>query len=169
MLILPALFLLQAAPEPPIILAKDLPSIPGPVAEYPDPAADPLERGMDMQIRRSARRGPSIPAVAFPKGSFRLEDAIKEASGRKAYRAEIPPGGTLHVRLKGLHPAWFVVKPMNKWGHLEKGMLRNVIPTGNPEATVTNPGEKPMEVFFVVDSTVVDARSEAFTLTVTAS
>ena len=169
--VLTALMLLQAPAPPalPAYQAKDLPPAPGPVAQYPDPAQGPGASAFDLQIRRGARQGPSIPAVAVPKGSLILEDVLRDPSGRKAYRIQAPPKATIHVRLKGPHAAWFVVMAMNKWGKLEPGMLQNIIPTGNPEASFKNPADAEKEVYFVVDTTEVDARGETFTLTVTVS
>jgi hypothetical protein len=56
---------------------------------------------------------------------------------------------------------------VNRWGDLETGMLQNLIPTGNPEATFRNPRAEPATLFVVVDTTEMGMQGEAFKLTFT--
>ena len=173
LLVAPLLTGQTATPELRKMLGKDLQSVPGPFVDrycqspgYQDPAADPSNSPIQMQIRDGARRGPSIPAVALPEGPLTVSDTIGSIAGWKAYRVEVPPGAKVHVRLHSNHEAWFLVRTVNKMGSLEEGMLRNLIPTGNPEATYTNPKKEPNTIFFVVDTTEMDVGSEPFTLRV---
>ena len=164
LLLLPAM---QApAPVLPKVDAKKLPGVPGPlVPRYPDPARGPGTTRMDLMIRGKARRGVNIPAVALPPGSCELSDQISDASGWKAYRVEVPPHGGFKVRLHGTHEGWFLVKVLDKWGRLGAGMLQNRIPTGNPEASYTNPTGAPSTVYIVVDTTETNLQGESYTLT----
>ena len=119
-----------------------------------------------MQMRESARRGPSIPAVALPAGSVAVADTVGSVAGWKAYRIEVPPGVKVHARIHAVHEAWFTVRAVNRLGALEKGMLQNLILTGNPEASYTNPKAEANTIFFVVDTTEPDVSSEPYTLAV---
>ena len=156
------------AQELPVVDAKSLPGVPGPlVPHYPDPSRGAGSTGMDAVLRARARRGVNIPAAALPPGSLRVKDRIPDTSGWRAYRIEVPAGGGFKVRLHGPHEAWFVVKVLNRWGTLEEGMLQNRIPTGNPEASYRNPKGAPNTVYIVVDTTENHATGEEYTLTVT--
>ena len=88
-------------------------------------------------------------------------------AGWKAYRVDVPAKGAIHVRLRGEHEAWFRVGTVNQWGVLEKGMLQNVIPTGNPEASYKNPKDETVSIFFIVDTTELNVQGETYTLEVT--
>lgn len=154
------------APPPPEVEGKTLASVPGPLTDrYPDPARDPAYRGLDVQIRRQARRTSSIPGVAVPSLPLAVRDRIADPAGWRAYRVEVPPKAAVHARITSVHEGWFLVRTVNKWGNLEEGMLQNLIPTGNPEATFRNPKDKATTVFFVVDTREMGAQGEAFTLT----
>jgi len=60
-----------------------------------------------------------------------------------------------------------MVRCVNRMGQLEKGMLQNMIPTGNPEASFINEGTEAKTVYFVVDTTMYLNGSEPYTLTFT--
>ena len=149
--------------------ASKLPNIPGPsTTRMVDPAQDLNFTGIDATIRSQSRNTGSIqPAVALPQGSLKVKDKVVGVSGWKAYRVEVPAGGFIHMRLRGLHEAWFVVRTVNKWGTLEEGMLQNVIQTGNPEARYTNPTKGTKTIYFVVDTTELNTVGEEYTLEVT--
>ncbi|HET6330134.1 MAG TPA: hypothetical protein VFF76_05030 [Holophagaceae bacterium] len=155
------------------IAGKDLATVPGPFVDrfcsvpgYRDPAAGPGNSSIQMQIRESARRGPSIPARALPDGPVAVKDIVGSAAGWKAYQVRVPAGAKVHARVHSAHDAWFVVRTVNRMGALEEGMLRNLIGTGNPEATYTNPKKETNTIFFVVDTTEIDVNSEPYTLAV---
>lgn len=151
--------------------ASKLPNITGPSTKrMSDPARGLGFTGLDARIRTQARRAGTIqPAVALPPGSLMVKDKVADVSGWKAYRVEVPAGGSIHMRLKGLHQGWFLVRTVNKWGMLEEGMLQNEIKTGNPEARYTNPTREAKTVFFVVDTTELNTQGEEYTLEVTTS
>lgn len=151
--------------------ASKLPNIPGPsTTQMTDPARGLGFSGMDARIRTQARRAGTIqPAVALPPGQLKVRDKVSDASGWKAYRVEVPPYGSIHFRLRGLHEGWFVVRTVNKWGIMEEGMLQNLINTGNPEASYTNPSKSIKSIYFVVDTTELNMAGEDYTLEVTTS
>ena len=171
LLLMPALA--AQAPSVPSIQGKDLKPVPGPFVErycavpgYHDPAAGPGNSQLQMEMRETARRGPSIPALALPAGPVSVIDTVGSIAGWKAYRVEVPPGAKVHARIHGVHEAWFTMRTVNKLGALEKGMLQNLMHTGNPEASYTNPKAEANTVFFVVDTTEPDVSSELYTLVV---
>ena len=151
--------------------ASRLPNIPGPsTTRMIDPARDLNFTGIDARIRSQSRHAGSIqPAVALPEGSLKVKDKVADVSGWKAYRVEVPARGSIHMRLRGLHEAWFVLRTVNRWGSLEEGMLQNVIKTGNPEARYTNPTKGIKTIYFVVDTTELNTVGEEYTLEVTVS
>lgn len=156
------------APEVPKVEGKDLPSVPGPLPDsrylrdpLPPSSATPLE----LQMRSSARRVGYVPAVALPGGDVAVVHSVDPMAGWMAYRAEAAPGETIKARLRSDHDAWFVMRCVNKWGQLEAGMLPNLIPTGNPEASFANPRQEPSTVFFVVDTTMIPMPNEKYTVT----
>ncbi len=151
--------------------ASKLPNVPGPTTtRMPDPARDINFTGIDAKIRTQARRTASIqPAVALPPGSLKVKDKVADVAGWKAYRVDVPAGGSIHMRLRGPHEAWFVIRTANKWGTLEKGMLQNIIKTGNPEARYKNPTQATQTIYFVVDTTELNTVGEEYTLEVTVS
>lgn len=171
-----ALFVLAVSLLPaqaPQVAGKDLKTVPGPFVDrycrapgYHDPAAGPGNDNLQMQIRESARNSPAIPAVALPEGPVSVSDRVGSVAGWKAYRLEVAPGIKVHARIHSAHDAWFKVRTVNRLGNLEEGMLQNLIGTGNPEASYTNPKKEANTIFFVVDTTDPDAVSETYTLTV---
>ncbi len=152
-------------PQIPVFEGRDLPRVGGPLKPYwPDPAKGFPTTVSQYQIRQHARTGVGVPCVEVPPGDCQIRDSIKDVAGWKAYKVKVEGGAQLHVRLTGLHEAWFMVKVVNRWGREEEGMLRNRIPTGNPEAFYSNPSKETREVYFVVDSSEVDVREETFVL-----
>ncbi len=162
--------LLAGDPQP--LDGQKLQSVPGPFVdrycahfgEHADLALGPGNSEIAMRVRTQSRRTPSIPAVAVPKIPCSIDDHVGGAAGWKAYRVDVPGRAKVHLRLHSNHEAWFIVRTVNKFGTLEEGMLRNLIPTGNPEATYTNPKDQPNTIFFVVDTTEMDVNSEPYTL-----
>jgi hypothetical protein len=165
-LIVSALVFLQA-PVPPVLEGAKLQQVPGPIPpKYADPAGGfPTRQDTDIQfqMRRRARVG-TVKAVAVPSLPVVIEDKIDQISGWKAYRVEAPGGATVKARLHGTHEAWFRVHTVNRWGDLEKGMLQNRIPTGNPEASFINPKAETTTLYFLVDTTELGAETESFRL-----
>ena len=173
LLICPILAAQSATSVPKQVMGKDLPVVPGPFVDrycgapgYHDPAAGPGNSPLQMEIRESARRAPSIPARALPEGPVAVSDTVGSIAGWKAYRVEVPAGAKVHARIHSAQDAWFMVRTVNRMGALEEGMLRNLIGTGNPEASYTNPTKQTKTVFFVVDTTEPDVNSEPYTLLV---
>ncbi len=163
---------LQAAQFPatkaplPLLVAKDLPrATRGPMPPPgPDPGAEASPWG---QARRGARRGPSIPALQLPGGSFRVQDKVPDVSGWRAYAIEVPAGGTLKAQVVEGRKAWFRVRAMNAWGRDEPGLLQNRIPTGEPLATYRNLGSEAKTLYLVVDTLDANMVGEPYTLEVT--
>ncbi len=158
-------------PELPEIDVKSLPRIPGPMTDHlGDPSRGIGTSAFDTQIRAQARHAGTVePAVALPPGSLKLQDAVSYPAGWKAYRVDVPAHGAIHARLRGNHEAWFRVRTVNRWGSLEKGMLQNKIPTGNPEASYKNPTGDAKSIYFIVDTTEADLHEEPFTLEIRVS
>ncbi|HLO68544.1 MAG TPA: hypothetical protein VK188_16085 [Holophaga sp.] len=161
--------LLAQAPLP-VVAGKDLKQVPGPLVtpdRLHDLAPTMGASGVEVTLRRSARRVASVPAVAVPPGDAAIEHAVSPPTGWQAYQVEAAPGTRVKVRLRGDHEGWFVVRCVSRMGQWEKGMLQNVIPTGNPEASFINDGPTPRTAYFVVDTTVYLAGEEPYTLQVT--
>jgi len=152
------------------VLGKVLPVVPGPTPSerLRDMAGGPGNSGIELRIRRSARRTGFLPAVEVPKGeAIAITHEVSGPAGWQAYRVETAPGEKVHARLRSDHEAWYVVKCVNRNGQLEKGMLQNLIRTGNPEATYQNPGKQATTVYFVVDTTEILAGREPYVVTFT--
>ncbi len=168
--ILAAVPILAGDPQP--LDGQKLTAVPGPFVErycahfgeHADLALGPGNSEIAVRVRTQARRTPSIPAVAVPDIPCSIADHVGGAAGWKAYRVEVPGKAKVHLRLHSNHEAWFIVRTVNKFGTLEEGMLRNLIATGNPEATYTNPKDQANTIFFVVDTTEMDVNSEPYTL-----
>jgi hypothetical protein len=149
------------------VAGKDLPKVPGPMtgtSALRDLSNLPGDSRMDLAIRRSARRTPTVPAVAVPAGDLAIRHAVPFAAGWMAYKVEAAPGERIQARLAGVHEGWFKVRVVNRFGDLGEGMLQNLIQTGNPEASYQNPGKAAVTVFFVVDTTVKLSGDEPYTL-----
>ncbi|MBK9795473.1 MAG: hypothetical protein IPP58_03065 [Holophagaceae bacterium] len=161
------LFALQAPPATlPEVEARELAQAPrGPMVP---PVRDAgAEQGILGQARRSARRGPSIPALQLPAGSVRVQDKVPDLSGWRAYAIEVPGGGTVKAHVVEGRKGWFRVLGVNAWGREEEGLLQNRIPTGEPQATYKNPSKESRTVYFIVDTLDLNMVGEAFTLEVT--
>lgn len=157
-------------PEIPVTEGKDLPAVSGPLGntEKLRNLVSPLGNSrFDLQIRRSSRQVGTVPTVAVPPGNVAVAHTIVYPAGWQGYRVVAAPGEKIKARLRGTHQAWFVVRCVNKWGQLEKGMFQNLIYTGNPEASYINPKNEDSTVFFVVDTTEIVQGNEPFTLTFT--
>jgi len=161
------LFALQAPQVAiPDVEAKDLaPAARGPMVPHVRDAG--AESGVLGQARRSARRGPSIPALQLPAGSVRVLDKVPDLSGWRAYAIEVPGGGTVKAHVVEGKKAWFRVLGVNAWGREEQGLLQNRIPTGEPQATYKNPSAEARTIYFIVDTLDSNRVGEAFTLEVT--
>ena len=122
---------------------------------------------MDLEIRRSARNGGTVPAVGVPPGNVAITHKVMYPAGWQAYAVEAAPGEKLKARLTGDHQAWFLVRCVTRHGQIEKGMLQNLIPTGNPEASYENHKPKATTIYFVVDTTDTAGSTEPYTLTIT--
>jgi hypothetical protein len=165
-LVIPVLAL-QAPQAPfPEVEAKDLP--PAPRGPMPPRFADQgAESGIMGQARRSARKGPSIPALQLPAGSLRVMDKIPDISGWRAYAVEVPGGGTVKVHVVEGRKGWFRVLGVNAWGREEAGLLQNRIHTGEPQATYKNPTKESRTIYFIVDSLDENMVGDAYTVEIT--
>jgi len=107
-------------------------------------------RDLFAEIHWMARRG-CIEVVPVPETVGTVKDFSLVGSGWKSYGFRVPAGEKLHVRLHHSNEGWFRLQMVNKWGNLEEGMLKNLIPTGNPEVTYTNPSKETRNVYVIVD------------------
>ena len=155
-------------PEAPIpdVEAKDLAAAPrGPMTPHVrDLGAEP---GLTGQMRRGARRGPSIPALQLPAGSVRVKDKIPDISGWRAYAIEVPAGGSVKAHVVEGRKAWFRVLGVNNWGRDEPGLLQNHIYNGEPQATYKNLSKASRMIYFIVDTQDANMVGDPFTLEVT--
>lgn len=166
---LPCLVSAQAA-EILKVDGKDLKTVPGPLAHTErlrDPVSPFGNTGLDLELRRSARGGPAVPCVAVTPGNLEIAHQVDFPAGWQAYQVDVAPGEKVRARVRCDHEGWFVVRCVTRMGLLIPGMLQNLIPTGNPEATFQNLGKAPATVYFVVDTTELLYGSEPFTLSVT--
>jgi hypothetical protein len=167
---LPMLFLTLCTllEDPPVVDGRKLAAVPGPITPPgPDPSAGFGNSSFEMGIRSSSRHSGSVPAVAVPALPVTIEDKVTLVAGWKAYRVSAPAGSTVKARLRADHEAWFLVRTVNRWGTLEKGMLQNRIPTGNPEASFINPRNEPTTFYFLVDTSATLGEQEPFRLELT--
>ena len=162
-----AMAILQGQPQQ--IEASSLPKINGPMPpSYFDPAPDSYKRDdIDAYMRRQARRGGMLPAVALPPEDVVVSDMAKDVAGWKAYQVIVQPGQTVHVRLRAKREAWFQVKTVNRWGNTEKGMMQNLLHKCDPEASYINMGKETKTVYFVVDTNELNMFNEPYSLHVT--
>ncbi|HJV49586.1 MAG TPA: hypothetical protein VJ549_09960 [Geothrix sp.] len=107
-------------------------------------------RDITAEVQAMARRG-FVAVNPIGDDIDEFTDVSEFPAGWKAYGFSVPPGEKIHIRLH--HPAegWFRLVMFNKWGELEKGMLQNLIPTGNPEVSYTNSRKEPRSVYVIVD------------------
>ncbi|WLT32397.1 hypothetical protein [Geothrix sp. PMB-07] len=102
------------------------------------------------EIQAMARRG-YVRVTPVEEGVDALSGASEWPAGWKAYGFRVPAGEKLHVRLTHSNEGWFRLMMVDKWGHIEKGMLQNLIPTGNPEVSYINTTDQPRNVYVIVD------------------
>lgn len=166
MLVIPVLALQVPQAPLPEVASKDLP--PAPRGPMPPRVADlGAESGGFGQARRSARKGPSIPALQLPAGSLRVTDKIPDISGWRAYAIEVPGGGSVKVHVVEGRKGWYRVLGVNAWGKEEAGLLQNRIHTGEPQATYTNPTNATRTIYFIVDSLEENMVGDAYTVEIT--
>ena len=130
----------------------------------PGPAFWPT-RDLMLEIQYLSRRGfiPVTPAL----DALSITGACYFPAGWRAYGFVVPGKEKLHVRLRHPNEGWFRLVMVDRWGQLREGMLQNLIPTGNPEVTYTNPGGMPNSVYVIVDDPGwMSSQSNPFTLTV---
>jgi hypothetical protein len=165
-----ALPFLAAAQEPPVVEGKELPKVAGPITGsrfLADGAPSPGDSAIDLAMRRAARHVATLPGVAVPPGDLTIRHGVSLPAGWMAYQVQVEPGEKVRARLRGDHEAWFRVKVVNRFGQLEKGMLQNLIPKGDPEASYLNPTRERQVVYVVVDTVTVFTGDEPYTLTLT--
>jgi len=140
-----------------------------PKADSPMPPsyADPIGSDADAP-RRTARRSP-IVAVALPEGNAVIKDKIESDAGWKAYQATVPAGQTVKVRLISSNDNWFVLKTANRRGMTEKGMAPHSLTTINPQTTYSNSSKETKTVYFIVDTTDLNAIQVPYSLHITVS
>jgi hypothetical protein len=164
----PALLALALLPSPadgPTVDASKLVQVPGPVAPvYQDSVSSSTKEPDLMVLSRHRARTLNVPTLAIPSIPVTVEDKIGEIAGWKAYRVEAPPKGVVNARLHSANEGRFRVYTMNRWGGQEQGMVRAHFPAGVPGATYTNPKAEKSTVFFLVDTTRMEATSEPFNL-----
>lgn len=107
-------------------------------------------RDLFKEIQSAARRGGYLPVTEVAETLAEIQGVASFPAGWKAYGFLIPPSGKLHVRLHHPNEGWFRVTMSNKSGSLERGMLQNLVPTGNPEATYLNPSTSEAKAVYVI-------------------
>ena len=107
-------------------------------------------RDIQAEIQRMARMG-MVPVKPVGDDVSEFTGFSYYPAGWIAYGFRVPPKGKLHVRLHHPNEGWFRLLMVNKWSRLEEGMLQNMIPTGNPEVTYTNPTKEARSVYVIVD------------------
>ncbi|WP_306601882.1 hypothetical protein [Geothrix sp. 21YS21S-2] len=101
------------------------------------------------EIQHMARRG-FIPVTAGGEAEEIVGSSYFPA-GWRAYAFVVPGKQKLHVRLHHSNEGWFRLAMVDRWGQLREGMLQNLIPTGNPEVSYTNPVDLANTVYVIVD------------------
>lgn len=121
------------------------------------------------EIQAMARRG--FIAVHPVAGDINeLSGLCAFPSGWTAYGFRVPAGGKVHIQLRHPNLGWFRLIMVNKWGDLDQGMLQNLIPTGNPEVTYTNPTQEARSVYVIVDDPGwMSSKANPFTLKIARS
>ena len=153
-----------------VLEGKALPQVPGPLTGTQpllDRSFNPGDSRIDLAMRAAARRGGATPGVQVPAGDVAIRHGVALPAGWMAYRVEAAPGERIQARLRTTHEGWFKVSVVNKFGEMEEGMLHNLIPTGNPEASYQNPRKDTATVYFVVDTTTQLNGSEPYLLLIT--
>jgi hypothetical protein len=106
-------------------------------------------RDLLQEIQYLSRRGfiPVTPGLDAPA----ITGSCWFPSGWRAYGFVVPAKEKLHVRLHHPNEGWFRLVMVDRWGQIREGMLQNLIPTGNPEVSYTNPREAANTVYVIVD------------------
>lgn len=107
-------------------------------------------RDIFAEIQAMARRG-VIPVDPIGEDIDDFTGVSEFPTGWKAYGFRVPAGENLHVRLNHTNEGWFRLMMVGTWGRIERGMLQNLIPTGNPEVSYTNLTGQPHTVYVIVD------------------
>lgn len=102
------------------------------------------------EIQAMARRG-SIAVHPVSEDLAEFAGIADFPAGWKAYGFRVPPRENIRISLHHSNKAWFRLIMVNRQGGQEKGMLQNLIPTGNPETTYTNPTDETRRVYVIVD------------------
>ncbi len=108
------------------------------------------QRDIFAEIQFLSREG-FVACTRVADDAVEVSDYADFPQGWKGYAFVVPPGGKLHVSLNHVNQGWFRMVMVNKWGDLEKGMLQNLIPTGNPEVTYINPKAEAQAVYVIAD------------------
>jgi hypothetical protein len=107
-------------------------------------------RDILAELKAMARRGfIAVNPISDDMAAF--TDVPDLPAGWKAYGFCVPAGEKLHISLNHSSEGWFRLMMVNQWGNVDKGMLENLIPTGNPEATFTNFTHESKSVYLIVD------------------
>ncbi|MDP2877767.1 MAG: hypothetical protein Q8O00_16375 [Holophaga sp.] len=121
------------------------------------------------EIQAMARRG-NIAVRPIGEDVSEFTGGGVFPAGWTAYGFRVPAGESIHIRLHHHKEAWFGIQMVNKWGSMERGMLQNLIPTGNPEVKYVNPSEETRSVYVIVcDPGWVSSKPDPFTVNVTRS
>jgi hypothetical protein len=107
-------------------------------------------RDLTRCLMAMARRG-LVPATRVPDDLPLVTGVSFRPAGWIAYAFAVPARGTLRVKLEHPKEAWFHLRMVDRWGHLTKGMLQNVIPTGRPRVSFVNPFDEGQVVYVIVD------------------
>jgi hypothetical protein len=102
------------------------------------------------EIQTMARRG-SIAVHPVGDDLAEFTGIADFPAGWKAYGFRVPSRENIRISLDHSNKAWFRLIMVNRQGEQEKGMLQNLIPTGNPETTYTNPTDETRRVYVIVD------------------
>ncbi len=106
-------------------------------------------RDIFAEIRYMARRG-YIP-VTFGGDAAEIVGSSYLPAGWRAYAFVVPGKEKLHVRLHHTNEGWFRLAMVDRWGQMRVGMLQNLIGTGNPEVSYSNPVDLANTVYVLVD------------------
>jgi len=122
-------------------------------------------RDLMGEIRHMARKG-FIPVT--PGGdAAEIVGSSYFPAGWRSYAFVVPGKQKLHVRLRHTNEGWFRLAMVDRWGQMREGMLQNLIPTGNPEVTYTNPADLANTVYVIVDDPGwMSTKANPFTLKV---
>ena len=109
-----------------------------------------LRRDLFAVLRWMARQG-FVPVLPIEDSDSELTAHALYPAGWLAYGIRVPAGEKIHLRLTHPNEGWFRLVMVDKWGRIERGMLQNLIPTGNPEVTYFNLEKEARAVYVIVD------------------